>query len=572
MNPTWRERAATTFRCEKKPALGSAGMVVTNHPLASAAGAEMLAAGGNAIDAAIAALFTLTVVEPMMVGVIGGGMAHIRLGDGTHTVIDGMSRVPASGGPTMYRPVPGAAPEVYDTIGRENTVGPKAVAAPGSLRAWCEALQRFGTFSLADVMAPAIRHAERGFLVTPYLSDCIGDAAEDLALDPVIAALLLPSGLRLKAGDRLVMGDYAESLRLIARDGEAALHGGPHGSDSGSGPLGDALVSCMQARGGFVSHDDLASYRTRQREPLRNTYRGWEIVALPPPSAAGVHMAQMMNILAHYDIGGLGFGSLENVHLLAEVLKIAFADRAASTGDPDFVDVPVARLTSRTYAAERQARLSMDRALDWGAEVGPTASPHTTHLTVADSMGNVVAATQTINSTFGARFVVPGTGMIPNNYMATFDPRPGNALSIEPAKRVTTSMAPTMVLKDGQLRYALGLPGGKRIFPSVMQAILNLIDHGMTPQEAVEAPRVWTEGPVLELENTFSDRLVRGLRAIGHNVQLLPSVAGGMSCIAFHEDGTLEGAACWRADGTAVALGGGRARPGARFWPDAAPV
>jgi len=270
-------------------------------------------------------------------------------------------------------------------------------------------------------------------------------------------------------------------------------------------------------------------------------------------------------------VAGLGFGSVENVHLLAEVLKIAFADRAASTGDPDFVDVPVERLVSKSYAAERQAKIEMARTQEWGAGVGGPQSPHTTHLTVADRFGNVVAATQTINNTFGARIMVPGTGIIPNNYMATFDPRPGHALSIAPGKRVTTSMAPTMVLTDGKLRFALGLPGGKRIFPSVMQAIVNLLDHGMSPQEAVEAPRVWTEGPVLEMENAFSDRIVRALRVKGHKVSLLPNVAGGMSCIAFHGDGMMTGAACWRADGTAVAIGGGLARPGARFWPDAPP-
>src|SRR5690348_10979721 len=174
MTRNWRDRAATVFECQKSPASGSRGMVVSNHPLASAAGAEMLAAGGNAIDAAIAALFTLTVVEPMMVGIVGGGMAHIRLADGTHTVIDGMSVVPGAGHAGMYTPVAGAAPEIYDTVDRANVVGAKAVAAPGSLRGWCEALRRFGTFSLADVTEPAIRHAARGFSVTPYLSDCIG--------------------------------------------------------------------------------------------------------------------------------------------------------------------------------------------------------------------------------------------------------------------------------------------------------------------------------------------------------------------------------------------------------------
>ena len=560
MTATWRERASSVFRCEKAPAVGSGGMVVTNHPLASAAGAEMLAGGGNAVDAAVAALFTLTVVEPMMVGIAGGGMAHLRLADGRHVVIDAMSVVPAAGHAAMFAPLPGAAAEVYDTVGRANAVGARAVATPGALLGWCEALARFGTLALADVIAPSIRIAAGGFVVTPYFADCIGDAAGDLALERVIAAQLLPGGRALAAGERLVRGDYAEALRLIARDGAAALHGGP---------LGEALVDCIAERGGALAREDLTGYRTRERAALRFPYRDVEVVALPPPSGAGVHMAEMLNILEGFDLAGLGFGSVEVIHLLAEVMKIAFADRAASSGDPDFVAVPVERLMSKAAAVERRARIDVGRAQAWSAGGGSAEGAHTTHLTVADRAGNVVAATQTINNTFGARFMVPGTGIIPNNYMANFDPRPGHALSIAPGKRVATSMAPTMVLRDGRLRYALGLPGGKRIFPGVMQAIVNLVDHGMTPQEAVEAPRVWTEGPVLEVENAFPDRTVRALRMMGHKVSLLPTVGGGMSCIAFEDGGRMTGAACWRADGTAVALGGGLARPGARFWPDA---
>lgn len=208
----WRDHAAAIFTCEKQPATGSRGMVVTNHPLASAAGAEMLAGGGNAVDAAVACQFALTVVEPMMIGLIGGGTAHIRLADGSHRIIDGMSVVPLAGRPDMYRPIPGAAPEIYDTIDRENTIGPKSVAAPGSLRAWCEALRRFGTMSLADVMQPAIRLASRGFTVTPYLHDCISTAAADLATDTLIAARYMPGGVVLKPGSLLVQGDYAELL------------------------------------------------------------------------------------------------------------------------------------------------------------------------------------------------------------------------------------------------------------------------------------------------------------------------------------------------------------------------
>jgi gamma-glutamyltranspeptidase/glutathione hydrolase len=215
----WRERAGTQFACEKQPAQGRSGMVVSNHPLASAAGMEMLAAGGNAVDAAVATQFALTVVEPMMVGVIGGTTSHIRLADGNHTIVDGMSAVPQAGRPDMYRPIPGAAPEIYDTVDQENLVGPKSVAAPGSLRAWCLALRRYGTMSLADVMQPAIRHAARGFAVTPYLSDCIESAAPDLVKDDLIARRLLPDGTPLKPGARLVQGDYAEALTLISRQG-----------------------------------------------------------------------------------------------------------------------------------------------------------------------------------------------------------------------------------------------------------------------------------------------------------------------------------------------------------------
>ena len=553
---TWRERAGTQFTCEKQPAHGPRGMAVSNHPLASAAGLEMLAAGGNAVDAAVAMQFALTVVEPMMVGLIGGTTCHIRLADGSHRILDGMSAVPQMGHPDMYKPVPGAAPEVYDVEGQENLVGPKSVATPGSLRAWCLALERFGTMSLADVMQPAIRHAARGFAVTPYLSDCIKDAGPDLLKDRLAAALLLPNGTPLKAGERLVQGQYAEALTLVSQQGEKALHGGP---------LGDLLVECMEKTGGFVRRDDLTGYKVEERAPIRGHYRGWEILGPPPPAASGVHIAQMLNILEAYDIAKMGFGSVDTLHLLAEVLKIAFADRAEASGDPDFVKVPVERIVSRDYADQRRKLLDIARATQWTGGLQAAEGQDTTHLTVADGKGNVVSTTQTINSLFGARFIVPGTGMIPNNYMNNYDPRRGNALSIAPGKRVTTSMSPMMALRDGKVRYALGLPGGRKIFPSALQALLNLIDHGMALQEAVEAPRIWTEGPVLEVEHGIPAPVRQDLEARGHTLKIMPTVAGGMNAIQFHDDGTMTGAACWRADGTAAALGGGLARAGVRF-------
>src|SRR4029079_18667689 len=311
-----------------------------------------------------------------------------------------------------------------------------------------------------------------------------------------------------------------ETLTYIARHGEAALY---------HGPLGDILVDYMKQHGGFIAREDLTGYKTVERQPIRVDYRGWEILGPPPPAASGVHIAQMLNILEGYDIARLGFGSAANIHYLAGVLKIAFADRAAASGDPDFINVPVERLTSKTYAGERRRAIDPDRAQGWGAGVAQLESAHTTHMTAADAFGNVVATTQTINNLFGAKILLPGLGTIPNNYMNLYDPRPGHALSLSPGKRVTTSMSPVMALHGGKLRYALGLPGGKRIFPSAMQALLNLIDHGMTLQEAVEAPRVWTEGNVLEVEHAIPESAREKLRALGHRVLAVPTVAGGMN-------------------------------------------
>jgi gamma-glutamyltranspeptidase/glutathione hydrolase len=556
MTGNWRDRAGTAFVCQKQPATGSRGMVVSNHPLASAAGAEMLAAGGNAIDAAIATLFTLTVVEPMMVGIIGGGMAHIRLADGSHRFIDGQSTVPLAVKSDTYRSKPGSAHDVFDTVDNENLNGPKAVAVPGSLKAWCETQRRFGTMSLADVMQPAIKHASRGFAATPYLHECVTDGAEEMLKDKAISAIYLPDGKPVNAGDRVVQAEYAETLTHISRHGEAALY---------HGPLGDILVDYMKAHGGFITREDLASYKTAERAPIRADYRGWQILGPPPPAASGVHIAQMLNILEGYDIAAMGFGTSETVHLLAEVLKIAFADRAAASGDPDFVGVPVERLTSKDYAGERRRAIDPRRAQNWGAGVAQLESAHTTHMTAADAMGNVVATTQTINNLFGAKILIPGLGTVPNNYMNLYDPRPGHALSLAPGKRVTTSMSPMMALRNGKLVYALGLPGGKKIFPSALQALLNLIDHGMGLQEAVEAPRVWTEGNALEVELAVPDRVRAALTSLGHKVLAVPTVAGGMNAIQFHDDGSLRGAACWRADGTPIGLAGGLARAGVRF-------
>lgn len=544
------------FHCEKQPASGARGMVVANHPLAASAGAEMLLAGGNAIDAATAALFALTVVEPMMVGILGGGIAHLRLADGTHRIIDGLSTAPLRAQPDMYETISDRLPNYRETRGRKNVVGPLAIAVPGALKAWCETLSQFGTMPLTDILAPAIRLAVNGFIVTPYLSDCIADCAADLLTDKQLAQLFLPAGQPLRAGARLVRGDYADTLKLIAQQGAAALY---------DGPLGQQLNVYMNGHGGLIGQEDLSAYATVERAPVQGRYRTHAIIGPPPPASSGVHIAQMLNILEGYDIAGMGFASADTIHVMAEAMKIAFADRAMATADPAFVDVPIAALIDKVYAKSRRDAIDMGRAQHWNAGLARHESANTTHVTVADAQGNVISTTQTINGLFGACVAIPGTGMIANNYMFNFDPHPGLALSIEPGKRVYTSMAPMMALKDGQLQFALGLPGGLRIFPSALQAIINIIDHGMSLQEAVEAPRIWTEGGVLEMEHAIPKEIAEALRARGHDVQYVQRIAGGMNAISFGTNGVMTGAACWRADGTPVAISGGLARAGVRF-------
>jgi gamma-glutamyltranspeptidase/glutathione hydrolase len=545
---------------EKRPATASRGMVVTNHPLGSAAGAEMLAAGGNAVDAAIGALFALTVVEPMMVGIFGAGMTHLRLADGRHLVIDNYTSAPAAARPDMYRPVSDAWPDYLRAEGDVNSIGPMSVGVPGTLKAWAEVVARFGRLDLETVMQPAIRHAERGFRATPYLVEAVTETAPDLARFPETARTFLPGGAPIKAGDLVVMPEYAATLRLIAAKGPGALYGGD---------LGATVADYLARAGGIITLEDLARYETIERRPIRGRYRGFEIAGAPPPTAGGLHLIEMLNVLEGLDPRGLGFGTADYFHLIAEVLKIGFVDRNACTGDPAFVNIPIERLISKEHAAARRAQIRADRAGEYGPVPGVTAgSAHTTHVTTADAEGNVVAMTQTINNLFGAKATVPGTGIILNNTMALFDPHPGTPASVAPGKRVTSSMAPTIVLRDSRPAWALGLPGGVRIFTSVLQAVVNLIDHRMPLQEAVEAPRIWSQGQELEVEQDIPAAVRDALAARGHRVVAVRAVAGGMNAIAFAADGTLEGAACWRADGTPIGVSGGLARPGIRFRPD----
>jgi gamma-glutamyltranspeptidase/glutathione hydrolase len=556
----WRARAGTLFKLEKQSATGSRGVVAANNPIGSAAGVEMLAMGGNALDAAIATLFTLNVVEPQMVGALGAGWMNIRLADGTAIIIDNYSTAPAAATPNMYRPLFDTWPDYMQTEGSENKIGYLSVGVPGALKGWAEVVEHWGRLDLETVMQPAIRSAERGFRPSEYLRTAIINQRDELARFPETARTFLPNGEPPAAGDLIVQSDLAESLRTIAKEGPDVLYGGA---------LGQVIVDDLQKNGGLLTIADLRAYRTVRRKPIISTYREYELTVPSPPCSGGVHLLQILHLLEDLDVASLGFGTADSIHLLAECFKIAFADRTAYMGDPAQMDVPIEWLISAEYAAQRQADINMERAFypDPGSPPSPE-SASTTHVTAADADGNIAALTQTINEEFGSRVIVPGTGFFLNNTMALFDPHPGHPNSVASGRRMVSSNSPTILSKEGRPFMALGTPGGVRIFPSVAQAVVNVIDHRMTLQEAVEAPRVWTQGQALEVESAVPEKVRNGLSARGHDLLEVKTVAGGMNGVTFdHDTGMITGAACWRADGAPIAISGGPARPGVRFRP-----
>jgi gamma-glutamyltranspeptidase/glutathione hydrolase len=541
-------------------------MVVSNHPLASLAGAEMLIKGGNAIDASVATLCALTVVEPMMVSVFGAGFFNIRLGEtGDVFTIDNYAVAPKAATEDMYDPVERLDPSqsMFETVDRRNTVGYLSVAVPGAMKAWEHVVQRFGSLTLKEVMQPAIRYAREGFKASSYLVRCINDSMEDLAQFPASAEVFLPHGKPPKPNQLILREDYAKTLEKIARKGSDVLY---------KGEVARTVIDDIQENGGIMTKEDLKRYSITYREPVRGTYREqYEIISTAPVSSGGIHIIQMLNILEHFDLSSLGFGSPQHIHLFTEALKIAFADRQKYMGDPGRVSMPIQGLVDKRYAAERVKEINLSKAQAY-TPGEPTLyennSDNTTHVSAIDEKGNVVTTTQTLNSLFGSKVTVPGTGMFLNNCMALFNPHPGFANSVAGGSRMLSSMAPTIVLKKDKPYMCLGTPGGTRIFASVCQAIVNVIDYGMTIQESVEAPRFWTTGipgtggEKLNLEAGFSDDLLEGLRKMGHEILIVPRVAGGMNGIMVDQKTEmLHGAACWRADGVPIGLSGGPAHP-----------
>ncbi|HVE80115.1 MAG TPA: gamma-glutamyltransferase [Gemmatimonadaceae bacterium] len=511
----WRLTSAHT-------AVAPHAMIASNAPLASAAGVEILRRGGNAVDAAVAVGFALTVARPEAGNIGGGGFMSIRMADGRAAVVDYREVAPAAATRDMYLDANG---ELTD----KSVIGHLAVGVPGSVAGMADALRRYGTLPLADVLAPAIRLAEEGFVVDSILFRSIESSRELIARFGG-AAVFLPDSAPLAAGTRLRQPELARTLRAIAEQGPDAFYGGA---------IADLIVAEMERGAGIITKADLAAYRPVWREPIRSTYRGRTLLTVPPPSSGGVTITETLNILEQ-DTALAPFASARYVHLLASAYQRAFIDRNAKLGDPAFVQVPLEELTSKAYAARLRATIGDMRATPTPAVAAAMADgPSTTHYSVVDAAGNAVATTTTLNNSWGSGVFVGGGGFFLNDEMDDFAARPGHpnmfglvqgeANAIQPGKRMLSAMAPTIVLDSaGAVQLVVGAAGGPTIITSVSQVILNVIDHRMSLADAMRAPRLHHQAlpdAVRYEEGGLAPAVEDSLRAMGYTLQPVRAIA-----------------------------------------------
>ena len=434
-------------------------------------------------------------------------------------------------------------------VDNANVVGHKAVAIPGTLAGLTLALKQHGTMSLKDVMAPAIRIAEEGYTVSKTLNAMMKDNFDKLSKYPAAAAIYLKGGLPYEVGDKLALKDLAKSYRLIAEKGPDVFY---------KGEIADAIEKEMQGKG-LITKADLAAYKPAVRTPVRGSYRGYEIISMAPPSSGGTHVIEILNILEGYNMTRLGFQTPESLHVMAEAMKRAFADRAKFMADTDFVKVPIAGLISKGYAAELRKGISMDTVgtkIPAGNPLPFVGSGGTSHLSVIDRQGNIVALTQTINYFFGSGVLVPGTGIMLNNEMDDFNPQPGTSNSVEPKKRPLSSMTPTIMLKDGKPFMSLGSPGATRIISALTQIIVNVVDFRMNVQDAIEAPRIHCMTGDIFMESRIPKATQDALAAKGHKLNVRGEMdlyfGGAQAVMIDRTSGMLKGAGDPRRDGVAV--------------------
>jgi len=528
------------------PVWAAHGMVAAQEAVAARAGLAVLEAGGNAVDAAVTVGFALAVTLPRAGNLGGGGFMLIHDAAAGETVaIDYRETAPAAAGRDMFLG-PDGAPD--PTLSRFHGL---AVGVPGTVAGLALALREHGTLSLADALAPAIRLAEQGIAVTPELAASLRAGRERLTRWPATAAIFYgPDGAPPAPGAILRQPDLARTLRAIAERGVDGFY---------RGPVAGRIAAAVQAAGGVMTVADLAGYQAVRREPVRGTYRGHEIVSMPPPSSGGAHIVQILNMLEGYDLAGSGHNGALTIHLMAEAMRRAYADRSRHLGDSDFVDVPLAWLTSKTYA--EALRSGIDHAAPTPSAAIAAGAPaafesaETTHFSVVDAAGNAVANTTTLNFSYGSGLVADGVGVLLNNEMDDFSAKPGfpnaygliggEANAVAPGKRPLSSMSPTIVLKDGAPFIVTGSPGGSRIITTTLQIILNVVDHGMNIAEATAAPRVhhqWRPDE-LRVEAGLSPDTLALLRAMGHEVAQKTAMGSTQSILIDPETGGRYGAA-----------------------------
>ena len=514
------------------------GLAMSSSPYCTKIGKNVLDSGGNAIDSAVAVGYCLAVVHPAAGNIGGGGFALIHLANGENVALDFREKAPLKASRDMY------LDSNKNVIENASTIGYLAAGVPGTVKGMSAMLDKYGTKKLSELIAPAIHLAENGFVVTDRQSETMREAQKDLAKFESSRKYFLKKDVSVyKGGEVLVQKDLAKTLRLIQKQGESAFY---------RGKIADLIEKDMKKNGGIITKEDLANYQVAWRKPQIGTYRGkYTIISMPPPSSGGVHIIQILNVLENTDLGKLGFQSSKSIHLIAEAMRQAYADRSVFMGDPDFVSVPDKALTDKKYAKaifdnikkhENSAIPSKEIKAGLGiikSDSKPNLKEgnHTTHYSVTDKWGNAVAVTYTINASYGSAAAVSGAGFLLNNEMDDFSIKAGvpnlyglvggDANAIEPNKRPLSSMSPTIILKDDKLYMVVGSPGGARIITTVLQVILNVIDYKMDIARAVEYPRFhmqWLPDEIRIEAYGMSEDVKENLQKMGYKIVELPDM------------------------------------------------
>lgn len=551
--PATAQQAIAGYRSVHHPVYSETGMVASQSAIASQVGARIMEDGGNAVDAAVATAFALAVTVPRAGNIGGGGFMLVYDADSqTTTAIDYREKAPFDATRDMFLDAAGEAdPQLSRYSHRSSGV-------PGTVAGLYLAHQKFGSLSWESVVRPAEELARNGIEVSRDLSERLKQYQGRLCRFAAACGYFYkPGGVPYETGELLVQSDLAETFHRIAEDGPDAFY---------RGPIAELIVEEMDRGHGLIDMASLAAYRPMQREALRGNYRGYEIVTMPPPSSGGVHLLQMLNILEHFPLSEMGAGSADEVHVLAEVMRLAYADRSQHLGDPDFYPVPVDWLTGKEYAAELADTVDMEHARP-SADVAPGVappyeSPETTHFSVMDGEGNVVSNTYTLNLSFGSGIAVAGAGFLLNDEMDDFVSKPGvpnafgllgdEANAVEAGKRPLSSMTPTIVFDHGKPWLATGSPGGPRIISTVLQMIVDVIDHGMNIADAVDQPRMHHQWypDLLVVERGYGPDTIRLLRERGHDVRVVESINTTLQAVAVR-DGLFRGASDPRRPGAA---------------------